>query len=128
MSKYILPVIHTDIRQAAGSSQLCAGQKGDSEAAIHALNEGVLMVDASNAFNCLDRRAALVNTQHICPTLGIVLANTYRMEPSLFIDGECILSREGTTQGHGLPNTCACGKANGVDHTLNCPEGGFILK
>lgn len=30
-------------------------------------NEGSLLVDASNAFNCLNRQAALRNIQFICP-------------------------------------------------------------
>ena len=29
---------------------------------------------------------------------------------------------------NGLPSICACGKANGVDHALSCPRGGFIIK
>ena len=29
---------------------------------------------------------------------------------------------------NGLPSTCACGKANGVDHALSCPRGGIIIK
>ena len=52
-----------------GPSQLCVGQKSGCKAAVHALDDifdedstdGVLLVDASNAFNCLNRKAALVN-------------------------------------------------------------------
>jgi len=62
-------VVKSDILEAAGCSQLCAGQRGGCEAAIHAMREiymntnteGVLLVDASNAFNSLNRRAALLN-------------------------------------------------------------------
>ena len=54
---------------AAGSLQLCAGQHAGCEAAIYAMreiyddvhNEGVLLVDASNAFNSLNCCAALLN-------------------------------------------------------------------
>ena len=94
-----------------GSSQLCAGPKCGCEAAVHALNaifeeestEGVILVDASNAFKCLNRKVVLANISNLCPALGTVLTNTYRSEPKLFIDDECILSREGTTQGENHP-------------------------
>ena len=53
--------------QAAGPLQLCAGQPSGCEAAIHAMRavfdppdgEAVLQVDATNAFNCLNRQVAL---------------------------------------------------------------------
>ncbi len=110
MSKAILSVIRADIQAAVGSHQLCVRQPSGCEAAIHALNElieedsteGVLLVDASNAFNSLNRTATLLNVQSICLAFAAVLVNTYRSEPSLFIDGETIPSREGTTQGDPL--------------------------
>ena len=37
LGKAILQVIHPDVFDAAGSSQLCAGQAGDCEAAVHAV-------------------------------------------------------------------------------------------
>ena len=61
--------------------------------------EGVLLIDASNAFNNLNRRATLVNVQRIFSEFAYVLINTYRADPALYIDGETILSREDTTQG-----------------------------
>ena len=62
----------------------------------------VLLVDATNAFNTLNRKAALVNIHHICPPLAVVLTNTYRGTSKLFIEGETLLSQEGTTQGDPL--------------------------
>ena len=59
--------------------------------------EGVLCVDATNAFNSLNRELALRNIY-----FGRLVANTYRFDCSLFIDGDCIFSREGTTQGDPL--------------------------
>ena len=52
--------------EAAGTLQLCVGQEAESEAAIHAMchifedaeSEAVLLVNASNAFNSLNHRAA----------------------------------------------------------------------
>ena len=64
--------------------------------------EGVLLVDASNAFNSLNRHAALLNMFQLCPPLATILTNTYRSPSHLFIDGTSLLSREGTTQGDPL--------------------------
>ena len=64
--------------------------------------EAILLVDASNAFNTLNRQAALRNVQNLCPVLAPILVNTYRNHAKLFIGGEHILSREGTTQGDPL--------------------------
>ena len=110
ISKAILTVINADIQEVVGCYQLCVGQASGCEAAIHALGklfekdttEGVLLVDASNAFNNLNRKATLMNVQRICPSFAAILTNTYRSDPTLFIDGETILSSEGTTQGDPL--------------------------
>ena len=64
--------------------------------------DAALLVDASNAFNRLNRQVALRNFQSICPTLAIVATNLYREESKLFIDGEILLSQEGVTQGDPL--------------------------
>ena len=90
--------------------QLCAGQPAGCEAAIHAMrkifdsadSEGFLQVDATNAFNCLNRGAALRNISVLCPSLSTILINTYRVSSKLYIDGSHMLSQEGTTQGHPL--------------------------
>ena len=96
-----------DLQAAVGSLQLCAGQDTGSEAAVHAMSnifqeettEAVIFVDASNAFNNLNRQAALLNASTICPSLAPVLINTYRSPSCLFVDGQCLLSMEGTTRG-----------------------------
>ena len=59
-------------------------------------------MDASNAFNSLNRRAALLNMFHLCPRLAITLNNTYRNAAALFIDGNTLWLPEGTTQGDPL--------------------------
>ena len=72
------------------------------EAAVHAVRqmfesaEAVILVDA---FNSLNRENALRNIQHLCPSLSTVLINTYHEDVHLFIDGETLMSEEGTTQG-----------------------------
>ena len=64
--------------------------------------EGFLLVDASNAFNNLNRRATLHNCQSSCPSLAPILTNMYRLNANLFVGGETISSQEGTTQGDPL--------------------------
>ena len=64
--------------------------------------EAILLVDASNAFNSLNRQTALLNIHSLCPSLAIALTNTYRKNACLFIEGETLLSSEGTTQGDPL--------------------------
>ena len=38
----------------------------------------------------------------LCPSLATVLINSYRAESDLFVNGDVIKSREGTTQGDPL--------------------------
>ena len=99
-------MIGCDIQQAAGTILLYAGQEAGSEAAIHEIcqifnkhnPEGVLLVDASNAFNQLNHEMTFQNVQALCPPIAIVLINTYCDNAELFVDGY-----EGTTQGDPLP-------------------------
>ena len=66
IGKAILRILRIDIQEAAGSLQLCAGQSAGCETAIHATSlmfshpgsKGLLLVDATNAFNSLNRRLA----------------------------------------------------------------------
>ena len=110
IAKAILSIVKLDVLEAAGSLQLCAGQDAGNEAAVHAMRaifcddstEAVLLVDASNAFNSLNRQVALHNIQALCPPLTNILINTYRQDIPLFIDGRHIFSSEGTTQGNLL--------------------------
>ena len=104
-------VLNSDIQEAAGPLQASAGLKGGAEAAIHVMRDifneestdGVILVDASNAFNSLNRQVALHNIQYICPPFATVLINTYRMSSRLFVTGgREISSQEGTTQGDNL--------------------------
>ena len=103
VSKAVLYVIKDDIQHATGSIQLCAGQIAGIEAAIHATclqfslpdTEGVLLVDASNAFNSLNRQTALHNIQVLCPAIATILINTYRDSAQLFMDWRMQESRKG---------------------------------
>ena len=110
MGKAILKVLGPEIQTVAGSAQLCARQPSGCEAAVHAIEdimsdpsvEGVLMVDARNAFNSLNRAVMLRNLQVICPSFAVPAINFYRSNAELFVGEETILSQEGTTQGDPL--------------------------
>ena len=64
--------------------------------------EGILLVDASNAFNSLNRANALTNIRYICPPFFTVLSNIYRESSELFLGLNTLKSCEGTTQGDPL--------------------------
>ena len=78
---------------------------------IHAMSQvleeegtdGILLIDASNAFNQMKRSAALHNIEITCKEMALYVINTDRSSSRLFICGEGeILSQEGTTQGDSL--------------------------
>ena len=60
----------------------------------------VLLIDAENAFNSLNRKVMLHNLKFICPIIATSIINCYATPSRLFIVcvGE-ILSSEWTTQG-----------------------------
>ena len=108
IGKSLMTVLKRDITQAAGVSQVCAGHPSGCEAAIHALRrvfasmgtDAVLLVDADNAFNRLNRAVALHNIRYTCPPLATILTNIYRAPSRLFVTGGLELSSaEGATQG-----------------------------
>ena len=109
-AKAVLSVIKEDIRQATGSLQLCAGHLSGCEAAVHSVQktfasvdcETAVLVDATNAFNSLNRQTTLRNIQHLCPSFSTILINTYREDVNLYVGGSTLLSEEGTTQGDPL--------------------------
>ena len=110
IAKAILNEVRQDVQEAAGAVQLCAGQIAGIEAAVHAVRssfqndetEAILLVDASNAFNSLNRQSPLLNIQRLCPSIATALINTYRAPSELYVDGDVLLSQEGTTQGNPL--------------------------
>eukprot|EP00794_Sanderia_malayensis_P005044 gene5044-biopygen4106 len=97
--------------ESAGNLQLCAGQKAGSEAAVHAISDifeesasdALLLVDATNAFNALNRKVLLHNIQYLCPPISTYVRNCYLIPSRLFVLGGFeISSCEGTTQGDPL--------------------------
>ena len=111
IGKCVTRVAKQDVINASGAMQVCAGQKSGGEAAIHAMRnifeadetDATLLVDASNAFNSLNRAAALNNIRVLCPLIATYVTNTYRVPARLFVVGGSELkSAEGTTQGDPL--------------------------
>ena len=82
-----MKVFKPDVIETSGSLQVCAGQSSGSEDAIHATRnifdahdtDAILLIDASNAFNALNRAAALHNTGILCPSMATYVINTYRL-------------------------------------------------
>ena len=114
IGKVVMYVMKKDVIESAGSLQLCAGQDAGCEAAIHGMvdiwndlnTEGVLQVDASNAFNSINRALLLHNVKIICPEMAIFIINIYYQPARLFvIGGKEISSQEGTTQGDPIAMT-----------------------
>ena len=106
-----MSVVKEDVQEVAGSIQVCAGQPGGCEAAIHAMKErfdeedtdAVLLMDAANTFNSMNRITMLENIRRICPIVYIYAYNCYSVHARLFIaGGKEIRSKEGT-----IPSTAA---------------------
>ena len=107
VGKAVMKVVKLDLQQAIGSIQLCAGKDAGCEATVHAMEqlfaaddtEAMILVDITNPFNLLNRQVTLLNCDKICPAMAHIIINTYRNNSHLFVEGQSILSEEGTTQG-----------------------------
>ena len=64
-------------------------------------SEAMLLVDATNAFNTVNRKVALNNIKELCPPYYRFLNNCYQTPTKLFLSGsgKFIYSQEGATQG-----------------------------
>ena len=100
-------MIKEDIREAAGSLQLCAGHLSGCEATVHYIQklfappdcQAAILVDATNAFNSLNHQTTLRNVQYLCPSFSLTLI--VRMSTCI-LGGSTLLSEGGTTQGDPL--------------------------
>ena len=111
MSKAFTAVMRTDVLEVVGADQLCEGQKGGCEAAVHTLRQGfqsssanaILLIDAKNMFNSVNRQVALRNILHFCPSIGRFLINISHCDGiDLLIGGQVMSFNEGTAQGDPL--------------------------
>ena len=112
VGKVLARVFKQDFEEATGPVQVCARHEAGAEAAIHVMHqiwdkkntEEMLLIDANNAFNSLNRKVALHNILILCPRPAITIINTYRRPSRLFVaGGRELQSQEGATQGDPLP-------------------------
>ena len=88
-----MTVIKTDVEETVGSLQVCGGQFGGCEAAIHAMRtiyeeestDAILLIDAANAFNSVNRAVMLQNIQRLCPIAYTYAFNCYAPHARLFV-------------------------------------------
>ena len=93
--KAIIFTIKPHIIDSVGDLQLCAGQPAGCEAAVHAMSEifaeeetdAVLLLDAANAFNSINRKVMLHNIKFICPAMAVYTYNCYSTASRLFVQG-----------------------------------------
>ena len=66
-------------------------------------SEAVILVDAKNAFNNINRKTMLHNISIKCPSLAMYVENTYKNPTDLYLNNKgkvkVLKSMEGTTQG-----------------------------
>ena len=102
LCKATLNLVREDVKDVVDSLQLCIGHDSGCEVAVHALrtifeeeeSDAVLLVNASNTFNSLNRSNALYNIMNVCLSLATIAINSYRQNLQLFIDKEKLLSQE----------------------------------
>ena len=108
VGKVINSILWDIIITSVGPLQVHAGQESGSEAAIHAMSkmykkqhtEAILLVDAANIFNFVNRKAFLHKNNIVCPLTSIYVQNCYALPSCLLINGGAeIKSSEGTRQG-----------------------------
>jgi len=93
IGKSVARALKQEVTNSVGSLQVCAGQDAGCEAAIHSLRhifdqeetEAVILVDASNAFNSVNRKAFLHNVKVICPSIATFTINCYGSPSRLYI-------------------------------------------
>ena len=107
------------------------------EAAFHAMRdafwdddtEGMLLIDATDAFNSLNRAIALYSIQHLCPLFSTSLINTYRYPACLYVDGMFFILR-GRVYSRWPPcNAILCSCKCTLNSEIDCPcHSGVVCK
>ena len=95
VQKTIAGFLKEEIKDPAGPLKVCTGHSGGSEVTIHAMShvfekegtDDILLIDASNALNRLNRSVALHNIQITWKEMSIYIINTYVSPLRLFICG-----------------------------------------
>ena len=114
LCKVLAMATGSDVIDLCGVRQVCSGLKAGIEGSVHAMRKlyeehcgngwELLLVDAKNAFNSLNRVAALWNVRVQLPRCARFMFNTYRgYAPLILHDHPTILySKEGVGQGDPL--------------------------
>ena len=110
IGRTITKCLKNELMSLGSNYQFCLGQKCGIEYAIHTLRDqysktsadAILLIDAENAFNSLNRKLALKNIENTCPSLLTAIKNSYSNPSKLFVNKKTIYSQEGTTQGDPL--------------------------
>jgi hypothetical protein len=114
LGKCLVLATGKDVEEVCNAEQLCTGVQAGIEGAIHAMRDlydtnvnngwGMLLVDASNAFNSINRKTALMNARIQWPRCSRFLFNTYKGHSALKVQDatELLYSQEGVTQGDPL--------------------------
>ena len=114
IGRTITKCLKNELMSVGSNYQFCLGQKCGIEYAIHTLRDqysktsadAVLLVDAENAFNSLNRKLALKNVKNTCPSLLTATKNSYSNPSKLFVNKKNhLLSRRNnpggsTSNGH----------------------------
>ena len=90
-AKVIVTNTIDDIVTSVGSLQVFGGHQAGFDSLIHAMRtvydkqsaEAVLLVDASSAFNSVDRNAFLRNFEIICPSVTRYVKNNFSLSNQL---------------------------------------------
>ena len=98
IGKTITSFLREDIKEAAGPLQVCAGYSAGTEAAIHAMSnvfeeegtDGVLLIDANNAFSQMNRAVAMQNLRITCNKMSMYIINTYIQKQSRSLETKSI--------------------------------------
>ena len=101
--------MQSDLKNLRKNFQLCFGQKFGIEYAIHSLRiefekpetDAILLIDAENSFNSLNREIALKNKEILSGTTTC-LANSYKQPSNFYVNNRVLTSTKGTAHGDPL--------------------------
>ena len=133
LGKTVALVTRANLEEVCGIDQLCSGLYLGLEGSVHAVRElfdehcnlgwGLLLVDATNAFNSVNRVVALWNARVLWPRCSRYLFNTYQSYASLLLQdsSKSLLSKEGVTQGDPLSMMLYAVAVLPLIHSLRTP-------
>ena len=95
--KVVMMLFKNDITHAAGALQLSAGQDTGVGAVVLGMHDifseekikGVLLIDAKNVYNSINRKANLHNMKFLCPLISTYICNRYAT-PARLMKGQPI--------------------------------------